>query len=131
MLMRWPWRRKSALTPLDLALDILQTAASKTGLRVTWETVLQASTAFSCARIIAEGIAQVPLKLYRRLPNGGADPATDHPLYSVLASTPNQWLTSFEWRETAGMHLAIMNRSYAYINRAGNARAQRTELLPL
>jgi HK97 family phage portal protein len=128
--MRWPWQKKT-LGPLDLALDLLRETASKTGLRVTWETALQASTALACDRVIAEGLAQVPLKLYRGRAGGGADPATDHPLYDVVATAPNDWLTSFEWRETAGMHLSVLNRAYAYINRVSIPRAQRIELLPL
>ena len=129
--MRWPWQRKATLTPLDLALDLLREAASKTGLRVTWETALQASTALACARVIAEGIAQVPLKLHRALAKGGAEPATDHVLYNVVGTAPNEWLTSFEWRETAGLHLAVGYRSYAYINRVEGVRSSAVELLPL
>lgn len=125
------WIGRKAITPADLHLELLAEAASKTGLRVTWETALQASTALACSRVIAEGIAQVPLKLHRARPGGGSDPATDHALYDVVSSAPNPWLTSFEWRETAGLHLAIQNRTYALINRAGNVRSQRTELLPL
>lgn len=126
----WPWQRKT-LTSADLALDLLREAASKTGIRVTWETALQASTSCACDRVIADGLAQVPLKLYRSRQGGGADPATDHPLYNVLHSAVNEYLTSFEWRETAGLHLAGLGRSYSYINRVDSVRASRIELFPL
>jgi HK97 family phage portal protein len=122
---------RKALTPADLHLELLQQAASKTGLRVTWQTALQASTAFSCARVIAEGIAQIPLKLYLAGKGGGAEPATDHPLYGVIANAPNDWLTSFEWRETAGLQLVITNRAYAFINRTSQVLTSKVELLPL
>lgn len=123
---------RKALSKEDLFLDLLSSAASKTGLRVTWETALQAATALACARVIAEGIAQVPLKLYRKPPGRrDVDEATDHVLYDVLHAAPNAWLTSFEWRETLGMHLAMANRSYAYINRARTVRGESIELLPL
>lgn len=125
------WFARKSITSADLRLDLLAEAASKTGIRVTAETVLQASTALACARVIAEGIAQVPLKLYRALDGGGAEPATEHPLYNVVATAVNDYTTSFEWRETAGLHLAIGNRSYALINRTGNVRSQRIELLPI
>lgn len=122
---------RKAITPNDLRLDLLGQASSRSGVRVTWETALQASAAYACARVIADGVAQVPLKLYRARPSGGADAELDHPLYNLAATGPNPWTTSFEWRETAGLHLAITNRSFAYINRVGNARAQRIELFPL
>lgn len=125
------WIGRKAISAADLHLALLAEAGSKTGIRVTWETALQASTALSCARVIAEGIAQVPLKLHRARPGGGSDLATDHALYSVVSTAPNPYVTSFEWRETAGMHLAVANRSYALISRAGNVRSQRVELWPL
>jgi HK97 family phage portal protein len=126
---QWPWSRKS-ITSADLALELLGQAAAKSGVRVTWETALQASTAMACARVIADGIAQVPLKLHRAL-DRGSEEASDHPLFDVVSKSPSKWLTSFEWRETAGMHLAISNRTYAYINRMNGTRAGKTELLPL
>ena len=87
--------RKSAVSRSDLLLDLLGTAGAKSGVAVTWETALQAASAIACARVIAEGIAQVPLKLYRRRPDGGADAATYHPLYAVLHSLPAPGITSF------------------------------------
>ena len=124
--------RKSAVSRSDLLLDLLGTAGAKSGVAVTWETALQAASAIACARVIAEGIAQVPLKLYRRRPDGGSDAATDHPMYSVLHSSPAPGITSFEWRETMGLHLAMQNRAYCLINRSAPFRGQsRIELHPL
>jgi phage portal protein BeeE len=92
----WPWAKK-AISPADLALELFESAASKSGARVTWETAMQASTAMACSRVIAEGLAQIPLKLFRALPGGGSEPARAHPLYNVIGSAPNGWTTSFEW----------------------------------
>ena len=38
----------------------------------------------------------LPLKLYRRLPDGSREPATDHPLYRVLCRSPNFEMTRSE-----------------------------------
>lgn len=108
---------KSAISRSDLLLDLLGSASAKSGVAVTWETALQASSALACARVIAEGIAQVPLKLYRRRTDGGADIASDHPLYRVLHDSPAPGITSYEWRETVGLQLALTNRSYSLIRR--------------
>jgi HK97 family phage portal protein len=123
--------QKSAISPQDLLLDMMAGQQAKSGVKVTWETALQASTALACARVIAEGIAQVPLKLFRALPGGGSEAATDHPLYEVLHSAPASWLTSYDWRETMGMHLALGGRSYAMINSSSNPRSTSYELIPL
>lgn len=122
---------RKAIKPADLALELFEQAASKAGVSVTWETALQASTAFACARVIADGLAQVPLKLMRKLDAGGSDAATRHPLYEVVHRAPNAWTTSFEWRETMGMHLALCLRAYAIINTVQIGRARAVELLPI
>lgn len=110
-----PWRRKAALRPIDLALDILG-RRSKSGASVTWKTALEVTTVLACARVIAEGIAQVPLKLFRE--DGKTRlPATDHPSYRLLHRRPNAWQTSFEFRETLGLHLVLTGGAYCYKNR--------------
>ena len=65
------------------------TAGAKSGVAVTWETALQAASAIACARAsLRRASHKVPLKLYRRRPDGRSDAATDHPMYSVLHSSP-------------------------------------------
>lgn len=109
--------KKDAISRSDLLLDLLGSASAKSGVAVTWETALQAASALACARVIAEGVAQVPLKVYRRRTDGGADIATDHSLYTTLHDSPAPGITSYEWRETTGIHLALTNRSYSLIRR--------------
>ena len=65
-------RREDILSELAGAGNSTKSAA-----RVNWKTALQITTAFACARVIADGLAQVPFKLYRDLPNGGKAPASD------------------------------------------------------
>ena len=58
--------------------------------------------ATACVTLLAESVAQLPCELYRRDAQGGRDRATDHPLYDVIHSQPNQKDTSFEYYEQAG-----------------------------
>lgn len=128
-------QRKNRLTNLTfdrLAALLGGMRRSKAGVSVTWETALQASTAYACARVVAEGIAQVPLRLYRSRPGGvGADPATDHPLYRVLYRRPNPWQTSFDWRVGIGLHLMLTGGAFAAIYRNGTSRSGSVQLLPI
>ena len=48
--------------------------ATKSGATVNAQTALETSTALACARVIAEGLSQVPFKLFRETANGGRDP---------------------------------------------------------
>lgn len=100
---------------------------TKSGTSVNHKTALEVSTVLACARVIAEGIAQVPFKLYRQ-EGGNKTPATDHPLYRVLYRKPNTWMTSFELRETMAIHAVLTGNAYAFINRL---RGQVHELIPI
>jgi len=100
---------------LDLFREIFGSKVSKTGQPVGLNEALRCATAMACAKVIAKGIAQVPLKLFREEEaTGKRTPARDHPLYRVLHRKPNPWQTSFELRETLGLHLAFMGRAYCY-----------------
>ncbi|MCD1591803.1 phage portal protein [Qipengyuania citrea] len=90
------------------------------------ETALKVSYVFACVRVIAEGLAQVPCKLYRTEEDGRRVEATDHRLYNLLHRAPNDWQSSFEFREQVGFHLALRGNAYIYVNR--NARGQPLEL---
>ncbi len=110
-------------------LDFFGSRQSKAGVPVSWERALDVSTVFACIRVIAEGVAQVPLRVMRELPNGkGSEPAIDHPLYKVLNSKPNQWQTSFSLRETMIFHLALTGNAFFYKNIVRN---RVKELIPI
>lgn len=114
-----PWRRKSAST-LDLFREIYGGVLAKSGASVNWQTALQVTTVLACARVIAEGVAQVPLQLYRESADGRTRlPAKDHPLYRLLYRRPNKWQTSFEYRETVVMHCVLTGNHYSFISRLG------------
>jgi HK97 family phage portal protein len=119
--------RKSAAV-LDQLPWFMFTPASKAGPTVNHHTALQVATVLSCVRVLAEGVAQVPFKLYRARKAGGADPAADHPLYSVLYRRPNGWQTSFEFRETVMLHLILCGNAFVYKNMVGG---RVHELIPL
>lgn len=106
-------------------------AKSKSGAYVTWDRALQVSTVLCCARVIAEGLSQVPLKLYRENDDGTERfPARDHPLYDVLYRSPNSWQTSFEWRETTAIHNVLAGNGYSFINRYRGTVAELVPFMP-
>jgi len=87
---------------------------------------MEAVTAMACARVIAEGLAQVPCKLFRKQ-GSTRTTAEDHRLYSLLDDSPNTWMTSFEFFETMGLHLVFCSNFYAFVNRY---RGEVLEILP-
>jgi len=102
---------------------------AKAGVTVNTDTALHVAAVLACTRVLAEGISQLPLKLYQGLDNGGRMAAKQHPLYKLLWRRPNDWQTSFEFRETLMYHAVLTGNGYAYISRDGEGVP--LELLPL
>lgn len=124
--LRWQKKDMSNISLRDLLAHM--GSGGKAGVTVNWQTALQAVTALACARVIAEGLAQIPLKLHKDRPDGGSDPQKGDPLYKLINATPNEYNTSYEWRETMGLHLVFAGNAYALIVRV---RGAPVELLPL
>ncbi len=102
---------------------------SASGKIVNVQTAIEVATVFACMRVRANGIAQVPLKLMRESSDGKTRlPAKDHPLYDILECRPNEWQTSFEYREMLAMHLVLCGNAFSFVNRSN--RAGIMELIP-
>lgn len=89
---------------------------SASGANVSEGTAYNISTVFACVRVLAESIATLPLKLYKKTADGREE-ATDHPLYNLLKEEPNESQTSFEWREMMSGHVALRGNAYSLIKR--------------
>lgn len=87
------------------------------------------AVAHRCISVIAENLASVPLKVYRKTEDGGREAATDHPLYSVLHDETAPGLTAFEAREMMLASALTYGNAYSKIER--NGRGQVTALRPL
>ena len=121
-------RRSVKMDTLELFREIYGGRASYTGRTVNWKSALEVTTVLACARVIGEGLAQVPCKVYRETPDGESRmPAKDHPLYDVLHRRPNFYQTSFEYRETIGLHTVLCGNHFSFINRVGG---RVVELIP-
>lgn len=99
-------------------------ATSKTGISVNWRSALSVTTVLACCRVRADGLATVPWKLYQRTEksvNGKSvvsrREARDNPLFDLLATAPNEWMTSLEFRETQSFHVDLAGASYAFLNK--------------
>jgi HK97 family phage portal protein len=129
----WPWSRKSSDAAIrnsqDLMRELSRGRDTNSGANVSNASALEVTAVLSCVRVIAEGIAQVPLKVFRK---SGRQvlPATEHPLYSILHRRPNPWMSSFELRETMAIHAALTGDAVAFVNRVpGTGRI--LEIIPL
>ncbi len=122
-------QNKKSGSTMDLIRSLLGQNTTASGKNVNRATALEVSAVAACVRVIGEGLAQVPLKLMQLSDDGKTrKPAKNHPLYDVLAHRPNDWQTSFEYRETLAMHAVLAGNHYSFINRS--SRLGIMELIP-
>jgi HK97 family phage portal protein len=93
------------------------------------EVLSNLAVAARCVSLRSELMASVPLKLYRRLPNGDKERVSDNPLSDVLGDIANPLMTSFAAREFFVRSLDNHGNSYSRIERDG--AGQVTALWPL
>lgn len=85
---------------------------SSAGRSVTVDSALQLSTVWACVRLISETIATLPLVLYKRLPDGGREPAKEHPLFELLRQQPNYDMTAVQMIEAIAASMLLWGNAY-------------------
>lgn len=109
------------MSSLDLFRQVFGGTESKSGAVVNWKTALEVSTVLACVRSISNGVSQVPWPVYH---TDGVNRvvARDHPLYPLLAVRPNNWQTSFTFRETIMYHVLLTGNAFVWKGMVGRAR---------
>lgn len=88
---------------------------TKSGQSVSISSALQNMPFLRGVLAISEGVAQLPIEIYRELPDGkGAEPAKDHPLYDVLLNQANNVQDSFQFFRTTLMHAVAAGKGVSY-----------------
>lgn len=91
-------------------------AVTRSGAKVSEETAFNVATVGACVNILAQSLAMLPLKVYRRTPTG-AEEATDHPISPLLKRKPGPCQTSYQWRAWAQTCLGLGGNAYSRIRR--------------
>lgn len=112
----------------DQIRESLRGAQSMAGPHVNADEALKVATVYSCARLLSESVATLPLHLYRRLEKG-RERATEHELYRLLHDQPNPEMTAVELRGAQMMNLLFRGR--AYCRKVRNGRGAIVEIWPI
>lgn len=125
MKFNWPWSKKSTALG-DLYRTVFGSSSVKSGAVVNHATALEVTTVYRCVQLIAQGLAMVPFKIHQAVDDSILT-STEHTLYWKLAKKPNDFQTSFEFREQIGLHLAMCGAAFVFKN---IVRGRIVELLP-
>ena len=109
--------------------ELTETRKTVSGVYVSPEASLSCAAVLACVRVLSESVASLPFNVYRRLPGGGKEIAEDLPLQEILAYQPNDWMSSFEWRELMQSWLLLWGNAYSLIK--PGRRGAVDQLIPL
>jgi len=101
---------------------------ANSGVNVNSATAMRHVACMACVSILSQDVAKIPWGVFRRLPNGGKEPATNHPLHRLLRN-PNDWQTAFEFKEMMMASLVLRGNAYAVAVR--NGRGEVLYLVPV
>lgn len=120
----WSALTARKMSSLDLFRLIGGSRQSSAGPTVTTASALEVSTVLACVRVLANGVAQVPFRVYRST-GDSRKVAVDHPVNGLLYRQPNKWQTAFDFRHTLMTHLALTGNAYVFVGRVGIKREAR------
>ena len=93
-----------------------------TGVAVTKESSLSFSAVYACVRLISESIASLPINVFMEEIDGDRISLRNHPVYKLLAKKPNNYMTSYTFKEIILTNLLLEGNAYFYIVRDNAAR---------
>jgi HK97 family phage portal protein len=99
---------------------------------VKGKNALKEATAYACIKILSESVAKLPLKVYQET-EGGIRKAMEHPLYRLLKSRPNPYMTMATLLKTVEVQRNLYGNAYIlpeYSSKGKNA-GQIVGLYPL
>lgn len=114
-------------TPDKLAQAIGYGLDTYTGKSVTSQKSMQLTTVFGCVRVLSESVGMLPCKLYEQKGNTRTS-ATDHKVFPLLTTAPNDYMTAQEFWELLILCLCLRGNFYAY---KVMALGEVVELLPI
>lgn len=120
--------KNNRITSSSELQKLFNSSLSHSGIAVTPDSAMRTSAVYACVRVISESIAQLPLIFYQR-DGRKKDRNIKANLYTLLHDAPNDFQTSFSWRETKSAHLCLRGNAYSFINRS--SQGEILELLPM
>lgn len=97
----------------------LQQLVDLLGLDGVNRDAMSEATYFACLKILSESLGKLPLKLQRQTRDGGVERASRHPLYNILGTRPNPYMTATHFWSTLEHNRNHHGNAYAWIRGAG------------
>jgi len=84
------------------------------------KTRLSEATYFACLKILGETMGKLPLKLLQQTEKGGVAKAYKHPLFNIVGTRPNPYMTAAHFWSTVEYNRNHYGNAYVWIVGAGS-----------
>ena len=98
------------------------TRKASSGMTVTPGRVLGIAVVYACVNVISKCFSTLPIRLYQGGEDGSKTILRRDPLHELLAVSPNDEMTSVDFRRVMQAQLSLHNNAYAEIIRNGAGR---------
>lgn len=92
-------------------------STSASGIAVTPESALTLPAVWCAVHFLADTMASLPLKVYRKQADGRLVPST-RPIARLLSGAVNPNTTSYDWRKTSFLNQFLYGRQLTFVERA-------------
>ena len=103
--------------------------STQAGVSVTASSAMGYPPVWRAINLISGDVASLPLKVYRRMPDGGKESASSLPAYNLMRRKASQDVKAFDMIRTITSHALLRGNGYAAIIR--NGRRDPVELVLL
>ncbi|TDB48073.1 phage portal protein [Photorhabdus luminescens] len=83
---------------------------------VSPETSMKLSAVYACIYVLSSNVAQMPLHVMRKI-GDTVEQARDHSVFYLVHDEPNDWQTSYKWRELKQRHILGWGNGYTWVKR--------------
>lgn len=97
----------------------LASGDSVAGVSITERNAQAVSSVYAAVQLLSRSQAMLPWITYKRMRKGKRR-ATEHPVYRLLHTAPNPFMTSFTFRRVLMEHVLLWGNAYAEIQRSGS-----------
>jgi HK97 family phage portal protein len=113
--------KRSAIIPTNYTgdnWDVINSMAYTTnsGLSVSEFNAMENTAVSAAVRIISESVGSLPLPLYQQKKDGSKEKAIQHPLYYILNTAPNPYMTAMTFKELMTSYMLLWGNAYAEID---------------
>lgn len=88
------------------------------------------SAVYRCVSVISEGVAQLPIDIFKVDERGYTERYRNHPCYYLLREEPNEDMSRFTLLKTLVASVLLRGNGYAYIERNGKGVATSIRYIP-